>query len=468
MTEKHSRTLGVLALLLGVGACGDSDVGEVGTHTESTDVVTAEGGHPVRAPASRPLVVQNEDGTTSTVKVTDVDGRTLFEGDIEIPGPTSTRGSAIAGKRWFSRTVPYVVDAALPQKSRVTDAIAHWETHTDIRFVARTNESDYVSFTPGRNCSSPMGRVGWQQDVVLQAGVNITSMIGADFSPTTQRAYFWFKNGVRSVGRSSNIDEHELPTDYSLPAGQTAANVIDMAIAPNGDVYTWYRDGTFSIGTPSSLGSVQVSQAFALPAGRNLSTLDIIGLAFSSDGRLHAWYDDNTTSEGTAQDLGAHVASEAFTLPAGQSTSDVLALGIAGSNVYAWYSGGKASGGIATSPGSSWPPYEVKTPGHCGVDQTIHEIGHAVGLPHEQTRSDRDQHVTIHWNNITSSNTYNFDLRSNDTPHGPYDFASVMHYHSWAFSSNGQATITRKDGTTIGDASVLSTGDIAVVAWMYP
>ena len=473
MRDKHVGTFAALALLLAVGACGDSEVeavgGAAGSPSAESDVVAGEHTSPAHAPTRRPLVVQNEDGTTSTVDVIEADGRTLFEGDIEVPSTSSTRGASIAGKRWPARTVPYVVDAALPYKARVTDAIAHWESRTSIRFVPRTNQTDYVRFTPGRGCSSPMGRVGSAQDVLLVAGAHITTLAGADFSPTTNRAHFWFKDGVRSVGRSSNVDEYELLTDYTLPAGKTTANVIDMAFAPNGDVYTWYRDRTFSIGTPSNLGSVQAPQTFALPAGRGLSAWNVLGLAFSADGHVHAWYADGTSSEGTAQDLGADVASTAFTLPAGQTASDVLAFGIAnGGAVYAWYWGGKASGGTAANPAATWAPYAVKTPGHCGVDETIHELGHAVGLWHEQTRTDRDQYITIQWANIAAGNAYNFDLRTNGNDVGAYDYASIMHYDSYAFSANGAATITKKDGSLIADATTLSAGDIATVAWMYP
>lgn len=457
-------------MLLAVAACGDSQVGdERSATTTDTSEIGESARPPARSPVARPLVVQSPDGTTSVIDVIDVDGRTLFEGDIEVPRSSSTRGAAVSGKRWYARTIPYVVDAALPYKSRVTDAIAHWESLTSMRFVPRTTEADYVRFTPGRGCSSPMGRVGSAQDVVLQAGVRITSMVGADFSPSTNRAHFWFKDGTRSVGRSSNIDEYEILSEYTLPAGKAGTDVIDMAFAPSGNVYTWYRDGTYSIGTASSLGSVQGPQPFALPAGRKLSTGNLAGLAFSSNGRVHAWYDDGTKSEGTAQNLGAYVSAQAFALPAGESAANLLALGIAnGGTVYSWYSGGKATGGTTTSLGATYAPYAVSTPGHCGVPQVVHEIGHAVGLWHEQTRLDRDQYINIWWSNITAANVYNFNLRTEGGELGPYDFASIMHYDSYAFSSNGRVTMSKKDGTLIESASVLSAGDISGVASLYP
>ena len=69
-----------------------------------------------------------------------------------------------------------------------------------------------------------------------------------------------------------------------------------------------------------------------------------------------------------------------------------------------------------------------------------HEIGHALGLMHEQSRPDRDSFVYIYWSNIQSGAENNFYLEAG-TVYGAYDFDSVMHYRKNAFSTNGLDTI---------------------------
>jgi len=105
----------------------------------------------------------------------------------------------------------------------------------------------------------------------------------------------------------------------------------------------------------------------------------------------------------------------------------------------------------------------------CTLGNAIHEIGHTVGLWHEQSREDRDQYVTINYQNIISGYEHNFDQHITDGDDiGPYDYGSVMHYPAWAFSKNGQPTIVAKNGAPIGQREYLSAGDIAAVAAIYP
>jgi hypothetical protein len=75
-----------------------------------------------------------------------------------------------------------------------------------------------------------------------------------------------------------------------------------------------------------------------------------------------------------------------------------------------------------------------------------HELGHTIGLPHEHQRPDRDNYITIHYENIKSSWKDQFDIFpkeywSYDYTKYPYDYNSIMHYGSFAASKNGEETI---------------------------
>ena len=107
---------------------------------------------------------------------------------------------------------------------------------------------------------------------------------------------------------------------------------------------------------------------------------------------------------------------------------------------------------------------------NCAAMNVAHELGHALGLWHEQSRNDRDGYIQILWENIDEDYRYNFNQHINDgQDFGYYDYQSIMHYTAYAFSKNGKPTIIPlEEGVIIGQRKQLSAKDIAAVNAMYP
>jgi uncharacterized protein (TIGR03437 family) len=106
---------------------------------------------------------------------------------------------------------------------------------------------------------------------------------------------------------------------------------------------------------------------------------------------------------------------------------------------------------------------------NCTAGLVIHEIGHALGLLHEQSRSDRNAWVTVLYPDIDKRYVGNFDQYLDASrDYGYFDYDSIMIYGPSDFSSNFLDTMeTVPVGIPIGQRNGLSAGDIDGVSRLY-
>lgn len=89
----------------------------------------------------------------------------------------------------------------------------------------------------------------------------------------------------------------------------------------------------------------------------------------------------------------------------------------------------------------------------CGVGAIAHELGHVIGFPHEQNRTDRDFFIDMDKNKWTSQT----EMGTQAIDYGPMDYNSIMMY-----------AMFDKQGTVVGfPPTEPSHGDVEAVYAMY-
>jgi phage gp16-like protein len=82
---------------------------------------------------------------------------------------------------------------------------------------------------------------------------------------------------------------------------------------------------------------------------------------------------------------------------------------------------------------------KLNLPINSGKFVIVHELLHAAGFYHEQSREDRDNYVRIIEDNIQDDRENNFEKE--EESNSPYDYCSIMHYSPMTFSKNNKPTI---------------------------
>ena len=124
--------------------------------------------------------------------------------------------------------------------------------------------------------------------------------------------------------------------------------------------------------------------------------------------------------------------------------------------------------------------------GTCSGARAHHEIAHALGLYHTQSRQDRDEYITLNADNINTGDAMQYAKYPviNAFDYGEYDYGSLMHYGRWDFLLKGLekapntttfdvvaapfAAFEAKYGTTfVGQRLGLSPLDVQLLNFMY-
>ena len=126
-----------------------------------------------------------------------IDGLAIWDGDIIIgteqellSGPPSSTAkppyrrdlSSVAQQErlWPGGVIPYAIDPGL-ENPNIQIAIKHWEENTLIRFIERTNQENWVYFTPVERgnyiCASGLGMVGGKQKILFRKSCGVGTII---------------------------------------------------------------------------------------------------------------------------------------------------------------------------------------------------------------------------------------------------------------------------------------------------
>jgi len=102
----------------------------------------------------------------------------------------------------------------------------------------------------------------------------------------------------------------------------------------------------------------------------------------------------------------------------------------------------------------------------------VHEVLHALGFYHEQSRLDRDNHVIINHYNVldrAKKQFMKYKFGQGHTLGEPYDPDSIMHYSNKDFSKNGRDTITYRNNPhkLLGKKAYLSKTDVVQLNKLY-
>jgi hypothetical protein len=126
------------------------------------------------------------------------------------------------------------------------------------------------------------------------------------------------------------------------------------------------------------------------------------------------------------------------------------------------------SGACSSSVGRVGGRQIIQGSHFCGTGTLVHEMGHALGLWHEQEHADRNAYIQFNLNNLDPARASNFATSASQRSATPYDFGSIMHYSATSFARQGQPVMeTIPPGIAIGARNAYSAADVEGIKRLY-
>jgi hypothetical protein len=228
------------------------------------------------------------------ITVEKINGQYIFEGDIIFSEEQLTKepneDQRLLGsleRHWPGNIVPFEIEPNFPNQQRITDAIAHIEATTAVRFLPHTSQEDYATFREGSGCSANLGRIRGEQFITLTYNCPTGAVIH-EIAHTI---------GIRHEQTRADRDTHIIVNTQNILSGKERQFRIHPTSRPH--FYTFYFDfdsimlyGSFAFSKNGEPTIVKIDGSTYTANRDFLSSDDIDGINFSypaSDGNGQDW-----------------------------------------------------------------------------------------------------------------------------------------------------------------------------------